>query len=155
MTAKALMIVTDRNLNYIQTQIAKCTVGDVIKVLEPSRTLEQNAKFHAMIGDIAKQCTFLGKKWSLEDWKRLLVDAFENASGEPSKVVPSLDGRRIVSLGTQTREFGKRQAAEFVESLYAYGAENNVVWTPAALKAYRTIREAAEAPRGSHLRRVA
>lgn len=152
---KKLMVITDRNRGHIQAQIASCDVGDVIKVLEPSRTLEQNAKFHAMIGDIARQCTFLGKRWALEDWKRLLVDAFEHATGEPSKVVPSLDGQRIVSLGTQTREFGKRKAAEFVESLYAYGAENNVAWSPAAMKAYHTIREESAPSRRGNLRSVA
>jgi len=92
-----------------------------------SKTREQEEKYHAMIGDIAKQAQHLGAKWSAEDWKRLLVDQFlretENIQG---KIVPNLDGTGIVQLGLQTRKFTKEQASEFVEWLYAWSAENGI-----------------------------
>ena len=92
-----------------------------------SKTREQEEKYHAMIGDIAKQAKHLGAKWSSEDWKRLLVDQFlretENIQG---KIVPNLDGTGIVQLGLQTRKFTKEQASEFVEWLYAWSAENGI-----------------------------
>jgi hypothetical protein len=92
-----------------------------------SKTREQEEKYHAMIGDIAKQAQHLGAKWSSEDWKRLLVDQFlretENIQG---KIVPNLDGTGIVQLGLQTRKFTKEQASEFVEWLYAWAAENGI-----------------------------
>jgi hypothetical protein len=92
-----------------------------------SKTREQEEKYHAMIGDIAKQAQHLGAKWSAEDWKRLLVDQFlretENIQG---KIVPNLDGTGIVQLGLQTRKFTKEQASEFVEWLYAWAAENGI-----------------------------
>ncbi|MEH8091243.1 recombination protein NinB, partial [Gallibacterium anatis] len=34
----------------------------VVEIKPLTRTLAQNAKFHAMLGDIAKQCKFQGKK---------------------------------------------------------------------------------------------
>jgi hypothetical protein len=46
--------------------------------------------------------------------------------------VPSLDGKRIVQLGLQSRRFGKSLASEFIEHLYAFGAENRVVWSEKA-----------------------
>jgi len=92
-----------------------------------SKTREQEEKYHAMIGDIAKQAQHMGAKWSAEDWKRLLVDQYlrevENIQG---KVVPNLDGSGIVQLGFQTRKFTKEQASEFVEWLYAWSAENGI-----------------------------
>jgi hypothetical protein len=92
-----------------------------------SKTREQEEKYHAMIGDIAKQVQHMGAKWSAEDWKRLLVDQYlrevENIQG---KVVPNLDGSGIVQLGFQTRKFTKEQASEFVEWLYAWSAENGI-----------------------------
>ena len=92
-----------------------------------SKTREQEEKYHAMIGDIAKQAQHLGAKWSSEDWKRLLVDQFlretENIQG---KIVPNLDGTGIVQLGLQTRKFTKEQASEFVEWLYAWSSENGI-----------------------------
>jgi len=92
-----------------------------------SKTREQEEKYHAMIGDIAKQAQHMGAKWSSEDWKRLLVDQFlretENIQG---KIVPNLDGTGIVQLGLQTRKFTKEQASEFVEWPYAWSAENGI-----------------------------
>lgn len=106
---------------------------------KPKKTREQEAKYHAQIGDIAKQCEFMGKRWSEEDWKRLLIDGFARvkaAEGEPlndwGRVVPSLDGSGFVQLGVQSRGFEKEVASEFIEHLYAYGAENGVDWSDEA-----------------------
>ena len=41
-------------------------------------------------------------------------------------VVPNLSGDGIVQLGFQTRKFSKEQASEFVEWLYAWGAERGI-----------------------------
>ena len=110
--------------------------GHVVRISEPAKKRIQEEKYHAMIGDIAKQCTFMGMRLDSEDWKRLLVDAFAKVmrdAGTPihhdGRVVPSLDGKRVVQLGVQTRKFYVKEAAEFIEYLYAYGAENNVQWT--------------------------
>lgn len=110
--------------------------GYVMRIAPPAKSRDQEEKYHAMIGDIAAQCLFMGKKWEREDWKRLLVDAFAKAmrdANTPIKheghVVPSLDGERVVQLGIQTRQFSVREACEFVEYLYAYGSEQGVVWT--------------------------
>lgn len=48
---------------------------------EPTRSLDQNAKLHAMCGDIAKQMPWMGRKLSTDDWKRLLVDAWMRETG--------------------------------------------------------------------------
>lgn len=92
-----------------------------------SKTREQEEKYHAMIGDIAKQAKHLGAKWSAEDWKRLLVDQYlREVENIQSKVVPNLDGSGIVQLGFQTRNFTKEQASEFVEWLDFWAAENGI-----------------------------
>ena len=113
--------------------------GHVVRISEPAKKRIQEEKYHAMIGDIAKQCTFMGMRLDSEDWKRLLVDAFAKVmrdAGTPihhdGRVVPSLDGQRVVQLGIQTRKFYVKEAAEFIEYLYAYGADNNVQWTEQA-----------------------
>ena len=110
--------------------------GWLVRFSEPRRKDIQNDKFHAQIGDIAKQCEFMGEKWSLEDWKRLLVDAFAKAMAEAGtplrrggRVVPSLDGGGVVQLGIQTRDFRVKEAAEFIEYLYAWGSHKGVVWS--------------------------
>ena len=92
-----------------------------------SKTREQEEKYHAMIGDIAKQAQHMGAKWSSEDWKRLLVDQYLREVGEvQTKIIPNLDSTGIVQLGFQTRNFSKEQASEFVEWLYAWAGNNGI-----------------------------
>lgn len=92
-----------------------------------SKTREQEEKYHAMIGDIAKQAQHMGAKWSADDWKRLLVDQYMRDIGMYNgKVIPNLDSSGIVQLGTQTRNFTKEQASEFVEWLYSWAANNGI-----------------------------
>jgi hypothetical protein len=92
-----------------------------------SKTREQEEKYHAMIGDIAKQAQHMGAKWSAEDWKRLLVDQYMRDIGMYNgKVIPNLDSSGIVQLGTQTRNFTKEMASEFVEWLYSWAANNGI-----------------------------
>lgn len=115
--------------------------GWVVTIAEPVKKREQEEKYHAMIRDIAKQCTFMGRKFDGESWKRLLVDAYvrvarENAIAEgkpdPFKgqggVIPNLDGTGFVQLGVQTRGFTIKQASEFIEYLLDYGQDNLVVF---------------------------
>lgn len=121
--------------------------GYICKIEEPKKSREQEEKYHAMIGDIAKCVPFMGEMQSTETWKRLLVDAFvkimreeAKASGEPDpfrgdgQVIPSLDGEGFVQLGVQTRRFKKSVAMQFIEYLYAWGSHQNppVVWSDAA-----------------------
>jgi len=99
-----------------------------IKAVNKSR--EQEEKYHAMIGDIAKQASHLGSKWDSESWKRFLLWQFaKDTNTNQGQIVPSLDGTGIVQLGLQSRSFTKEQASEFVEWLNAWGAENGITFT--------------------------
>ena len=100
-----------------------------LEIKDASKSRVQEEKYHAMIGEIAKQASHMGSKWDAESWKRLLVDQFCKDSGiKTSVVIPNLSGDGIVQLGTQTRKFTKEQASEFVEWLYAWGATNGVIY---------------------------
>lgn len=99
----------------------------VLEVKAADKTREQELKYHAMIDEIAKQASHMGAKWSSEDWKRLLVDQFCKDNGiKTGVVIPNLSGDGIVQLGMQTRKFTKEQASDFVEFLYAWGAEHGI-----------------------------
>lgn len=99
-----------------------------IKAVNKSR--EQEEKYHAMIGDIAKQASHLGSKWDAESWKRFLLWQFaKDTNTNQGQIIPSLDGTGIVQLGLQSRHFTKEQASEFVEWLHAWGANNGITFT--------------------------
>jgi hypothetical protein len=104
-----------------------------MEIKAESKSRDQEEKYHAMIGEIAKQAQHLGAKWSMEDWKRLLVDLYAKETGLHSgKIIPSLDGSGIVQLGLQTRNFTKEQAMEFITFLEAWGASNGIIFKDVA-----------------------
>lgn len=94
-----------------------------------TRSLEQNAKFHAMCGDIAKQLDWAGKKRDIEAWKRLLVDAWARTEKKNQcEIVPSLDNESVVALGIQTRSMRVSEMAELITFVQWYGDEHGVRW---------------------------
>jgi len=97
-------------------------VALTVEVQRENRSLEQNAMYHSIIHQIAKQAQHLGSTWDAESWKRLLVDAYTKEQWAFS----SGPGDGIVQLGLQTRKFTKQQASEFTEWLIAWCAQNGV-----------------------------
>ena len=105
-----------------------------MEIKAESKSRDQEAKYHAMRAEIAEQASHLGAKWSIEDWKRLMVDLFAKETGlQGGKIIPSLDGSGIVQLGLQTRSFTKEQAMEFITFLEAWGASNGIIYKDVAL----------------------
>jgi len=100
-----------------------------MEIKAESRSDEQNAKYHAMLSEIAVQAQHMGAKWDAESWKRFLVYEFCKQLGLPQgQIVPSLDGSGIVQLGLQTRDFSKERAAEFITFLEAWAADKEIIF---------------------------
>jgi hypothetical protein len=91
-----------------------------------SKSRDQEEKYHAIIGDIAKQAQHMGAKWDAETWKRLLVDKYVREIGLTSKIMANLDNDGLVQLGFQTRKFTKEQASEFVAFLICWCDQNGI-----------------------------
>jgi hypothetical protein len=114
--------------------------GCTVTVKSPGKTRPQEEKYHAQIGDIARQWAYLGVQWSEDDMKRILVNGFKEDTKDDEelaacwremgevKAVPGMRGGLVI-LGDQTRRFPKKLASAFVEWLYALGAEVGVEWT--------------------------
>ena len=98
-----------------------------LEIKPPSKSRDQERKYHAILRDIAQQSQHMGSVWDADDWKRLLVWQYcKEKAIDSGKVVPSLDMTGVVQLGQQTRKFTKEQASEFVDFLTAWCAEHGV-----------------------------
>jgi hypothetical protein len=98
-----------------------------LEIKAESKSRDQEEMYHSLIGKIAKQAEHQGARWDVESWKRFLVDQWAHDSGmRLGRVVPSLDGERIVQLGIQTRKFTKEEGTEFIEFLFAWSAQNGI-----------------------------
>lgn len=98
-----------------------------VKQYKPNRSLEQNAMFHAICGEIAQQKQWAGRRIDAEGWKRLLVDAWARESDRrQGDVVPSLDGVSIVNLAMQTRRMTVADMAELITFAQWWASDNDV-----------------------------
>lgn len=107
----------------------------------PKKSRDQEQKYHAMIGDIARQYEHCGKRWHQDDMKRILIDQFKrDTHKDPDiaplwhgmgqvEIAPAFDGSGVVMLGVQSKKFPLRLAIVFIEWLYALGAELDIKWT--------------------------
>ena len=97
----------------------------VVEVKPMTRSLDQNAKFHAICSDVAKQAKYAGRKLSLEQWKVLFVSGHAIATKEGAEMVPGLEGE-FVNLRESTANMPVARMASLIEYVQAWCAGNGV-----------------------------
>ena len=93
--------------------------GLIVTIKEPTRSMEQNAKMWAMLHEVSLQVDWYGQKLTDHEWK----DVF-SAALKRQKVVPGLDGGFVV-CGQSTSRMSKRQMADMIILMHAFGSEPN------------------------------
>ncbi|OZI74567.1 recombination protein NinB [Bordetella genomosp. 12] len=96
--------------------------------VEPTRTLGQSAKLHAMLADVSRQV-----KWpvngqlerlSIDDWKAVIVASLM----QEKRMAAGVRGGFVI-LGKRTSSMTIREMSECIEFLYSFGDEQGVVWS--------------------------
>ena len=96
--------------------------GAAVTVAEPSRNLEQNAKFHALCTDLAKAgVEWMGKPRTAAEWKVLMVSGHAVATKEGSEIVPGIEGE-FVNLRESTALMSKKRSSSLIEYTQAFVA---------------------------------
>jgi len=96
--------------------------GFSVTIKEPTRNLDQNAKFHAICSDIA--CAGIewgGKTRTAEQWKVLLVSGHAVATKAGSEMVPGIEGE-FVNLRESTALMSKSRSSSLIEYALAFQA---------------------------------
>lgn len=97
----------------------------VVKIQPITRTLEQNAKLHAMLTDISKQCEFNGKRLDVDNWKAIFVSAHKIATGGQAEMAIGLEGE-VINLRESTAQMSVKRMASLIEYITAYGISHGV-----------------------------
>lgn len=105
--------------------------GYAVTVSEPTRNLQQNAKFHAMCGDIARQAKYLGKALADWQWKVLFVSGHTIATKGEAEIVPGLEGE-FVNIRESTARMSVKRLASVTEYVQAWAANQGIRWGRAA-----------------------
>ena len=129
-------------LRWIEDLTRKGLAGGAVRwvVTRPSKSRLQEERYHAMIGDIHRQC-FRG--YSAEGVKAVLVNQFALEMEEqgsplrhPGEKVWDWKSHEPVYLRPSTTKFTKKEASAFIEFLYATGTDLDVQWSEKALAVY-------------------
>lgn len=98
----------------------------VLEVKPETRSDRQNRFLHAMLGDIARQVEWAGKKRDADVWKRLLVAAWCRACREQVELLPALDGHGVDIVFRRTSQLTRAECAELCDFVQAWAVEQGV-----------------------------
>ena len=101
--------------------------GFVVTVSEPTRSGDQNAKFHALCTDIARSgLEWMGKRRTAAEWKVLLVSGHSIATKQGADIVPGLEGE-FVNLRESTAAMSRSRGSSLIEYTLAFCAQHEQV----------------------------
>ena len=107
---------------------ADSAVEIIVRPVKSRRTLEQNAKLWAMLGDISRQVEWpvngVMQKLDAEDWKSLMTAA----ARQEVRMAAGIDGG-VVMLGVSTKRMTVRELGDVIECMYAFGVDKDITWT--------------------------
>ena len=129
-----------------------CGGGAIVVSAKPEkRSLDQNAKFHALCEDIANSgAQWAGKPRSAGEWKVLFVSGHAVATKEGSDMVPGLESE-FVNLRESTAAMSKARGSSLIEYAVAFCVMHDVkIGEPASLLEQRCGSKQSTCTRGLH-----
>lgn len=100
--------------------IAKAPIGTRVEFKAPKRSIPQNSRLWLALGEVSRQLTWHGQKYSAEDWKEYFSHAYR---GE--RWMPAEDGG-MVPIGHSTSDLSKHEFSELLELIEAFCARQNI-----------------------------
>ena len=104
--------------------VMTCPPGSRVEFKADKRTSDQNSKMWAMLTDIAQQKEHAGRRYTTDQWKVI----FMHACGREVQFIPSLDGATFIPWGQRSSDLSKQEMTDLIEFMFAWGAENGVVF---------------------------
>jgi hypothetical protein len=103
--------------------LAKAPLGFVVTFQRNKRSIPQNARLWAMLGEISRQVEWHGARLSPDDWKIMFLQAL----GHEMRIAPNIAGDGIVSLGGRSSKLSKQEFSDLLELMSAFAAERGVI----------------------------
>ncbi|MCL2452074.1 MAG: recombination protein NinB [Alphaproteobacteria bacterium] len=121
MSRNAVLIRKDSDRSLIAIWARNAPFGTTVEFRSPRRTTEQNAMLWSLLGQIAKQVEWYGRKYCAEDWKEICT-----ASLRKAEVVPGIDPGTLVPLGMRTSDMTRDEMSALIELIIAFGTQHGV-----------------------------
>ncbi|RFF35223.1 recombination protein NinB [Enterobacter hormaechei] len=99
----------------------------IVTIQERNRSIDQNRKLWACLGDVSRQVEWHGRWLDAESCKCIFTAALKQQD-----VVPNIAGNGFVVIGQSTSKMRVSQFGELLELIQAFGAEKDVKWSDEA-----------------------
>jgi hypothetical protein len=106
--------------------LSRLAEGWTVTFAPPKRSSAQNDKLHVLLSEIASKAEWAGKKWDIEDWKRLLTAAWMRTRKQAAVMVPAVDGHGFEVLYRRTSKLTKEECADLITFIEAWAAEQGI-----------------------------
>lgn len=123
MTGQTVRLIGPSQRDLAHRLIDAAPQGAVVNVREAKRSLDQNAKFYAMLSDISRAKPE-GRKMTPDRWKAVFMQA---CSHEVAFEI-GLDGKPF-PVGFSSSRLTVAQMADLITFMIAWGDEHGVVWS--------------------------
>ncbi len=108
---------------FAKREVDRAPTDYLVIIREEKRKDEQNRRFWAMLGDIAKAKP-LGREMTQDRWKQVMM----HACGHTCEFEIGLDGKPF-ACGFRSSELTVKQMAKLLEYMFWFGAEYHVPWS--------------------------
>ncbi|WLS01703.1 recombination protein NinB [Shinella oryzae] len=126
MEKQRFILINDRVRRNAVDAVIRAAAGSAVTVGAATRSLDQNAKFHAICTDIANSpMSWAGKRRSAEEWKVLLVSGHTKATEGEVEFVPGLEGE-FVNIRESTARMSVKRAASLITYALAFCDTNGI-----------------------------
>jgi len=120
------VLISDRVRENAIMAIRSAPDGFSVSVSEPKRSLDQNAKLHAIIGDFARSpMKWAGKTRTPDEWKILLISGHAVATERAGEVIPGLENE-FVAIRESSANMGVRRTSSLIEYCIAFAATHGI-----------------------------
>ena len=96
--------------------------GTRLTFQQPKRSTAQNARFWAMLTEVARQVEWHGIKLAADDWRLIFLDALKRET----RMAPNLDGTGFVNLGRSSSDLSKAEFSDLFLIIEAFAAREGV-----------------------------
>lgn len=126
MEKQRFIIINDHVRQNAAKAIMQADEGSAVTVGPATRSLDQNAKFHAICTDISKShVKWAGRCRTADEWKVLLVSGHTKATEGEVEFVPGLEGE-FVNIRESTARMSVKRSASLITYALAFCDTNGI-----------------------------
>jgi hypothetical protein len=117
----AITIRTEHDRAKVMNWLKGAAYGYRVEVRERKRTDDQNERFWAILGAVAKQANIGGRKFAPDQWKAI----FMRTMGKQVDFLPDLNGE-FFPVGFRSSQLSVREMSDLQTFIEAWAAEQGI-----------------------------